>query len=180
MSEAPVFQAMTILDDSVPTVQVIGLKTPTTTLDVPALPTMLEVPAKKIFTPLDSTASSLTSDVPVFQIMPDAPASTILDSPATIIFIAQAISHSGFRYTTRPLDLLPTSSQDFDSPAATGTPFSMAFGPSNPYDPGPSTASAYRSVTELTHLTFPAIANYALTDFLLTPPRSPSIVYIVS
>jgi hypothetical protein len=60
------------------------------------------------------------------------------------------------------------------------TPFTT-FGPSNPHDPGPSAAVADYIITAFTHLAFPAIfTNYALIDFLRTPPRSPSIVHIIS
>jgi hypothetical protein len=41
-------------------------------------------------------------------------------------------------------------------------------------------AFAYHIATAFAHLAFFALANYELIDFLLIPPRSPSIVYIVS
>ena len=56
---------------------------------------------------------------------------------------------------------------------------SHACGPSNPHDPGPSAAVADFIITFFTNLLSLITANYALVDFVLIPPRSPSIVYIV-
>ena len=60
------------------------------------------------------------------------------------------------------------------------TPSPIVSGPSNPYDPGPSAAVADHIISAFTHHAFPAITNYALFDFLRTPPRSPSLFQIVS
>jgi hypothetical protein len=189
MPEASAFQSSTILGVSLPTVLVTpALQTPTTKLDVPASQTLLEMPAKKMFTSLDSSSTSTTLDVPSLQFMWDASASTMLDTSALLIMldpvittlIAQAILQRWPCSTTSLLYFLTTNFQEPESLSAIGTPCSTPFGPSNPHDPGPTTVFAYCIVTAFTHLTFSAIANYALIDFLRTSPRSPSIVYIVS
>ena len=83
-------------------------------------------------------------------------------------------------------DRIGAVTQAVPSPIATeGAPLwtlaFITFGPSNPHDPGPSAAVADYIISAFTHLAFPAIVtNYALIDFLRTPPRSPSIVHIIS
>jgi hypothetical protein len=189
LPEVSAFQSSTILDASVPTVLVTSaLQTPTTKLDMPASQTLLKTPAKKTITSLDPSSTSTTLDVPSLQFMWDATASTMLATSAPLIMldpviatlIAQAILQRWPRSTTRLFYFLPTNFQEPESLSEIGTPSSTAFGPSNPHDPGPSIAPAVCIFTAFTLFTFSAIANYALIDFLRTPPRSPSTVYIVS
>jgi len=47
--------------------------------------------------------------------------------------------------------------------------------PSNPHDLGPSAVAVNYPVNSLTHLAFSIIAVYASIDFLVIPPRSPSM-----
>jgi hypothetical protein len=187
LPEVSAFQSSTILDASVPTVLVTSaLQTPTTKLDAPASQTLLEMPAKTIITSLDSSSTSTTLDVPSLQSTGDALDSTMLATsalpimlvhPETITLIAQAILQRWPRSTIRLLYFLPTNFQEPEYLSAIGTPSSTAFGP---HDPGPSIAPAVCIFTAFTIFTFSAIANYAVTDFLRTPPRSPSTVYIIS
>jgi hypothetical protein len=150
----------------------------TTVMNAPCL-TYLDAPINKMFTSLDFSSISTTPDVPIL-LMFDAPAPSIkLVPPETIIGITKATSQRWLR-SVSPFDFLPYNPHDPGSPAANGTASFIACRPSNLHDPGPSMAFAYHIATAFTHLAFFALASYQLIDFLLIPPRSPSIVYIVS
>jgi hypothetical protein len=101
--------------------------------------------------PADKFFTSLDAAIPTILDMP-VPRVPTLDVPASIAFKGVPLRTPGF----------------------------ITSGPSNPHDPGPLTDCTEYPYATLTYLAFCAITNYAFIDFLRTPPRSPSIVYIVS
>jgi hypothetical protein len=161
--------------------EVPALRLPTLGAPVPrppmleAFPTSLDLPS--IQTTLDSPATTML-DVPAPTSL-DVPAlpPTTLDTPAYPVYFI-----CGNSLLLWPPGFVASGPSNPHDPGPSSAPLrahgSIAFGPSNSHDPGPSAAVADHIISAFTHLAFPAIIDYALIDFLLTPPRSPSIVQI--